>query len=188
MKPSFAVARASGLSYFGDMRNIYLIGPRGCGKTTIGKKLADRLEIPFVDTDAVFLERHGSIADFVARNGWDAFRDAEAEILETVSRDSGTVVGCGGGIVLRESNRDLLRKGFCVYLKASADELTRRLKADPSEGQRPSLTDQRLDDEVRQVLQEREPLYFDCANLVMKVSEPWRIADFVAEKVRAGFF
>lgn len=176
------------MSYFVLMRNIYLIGPRGCGKTTIGKELADRLDMPFVDTDAVFLDRHGTIADFVAHNGWDAFRDAEAEILASIADRAGTVVGCGGGIVLRESNRELLRKGFCVYLKASADELARRLRADPSQEQRPSLTGNPLDDEIRQVLQEREPLYFDCANLVMKASEPWRIADFVAEKVKSGFF
>jgi shikimate kinase len=149
-------------------KNIYLIGPRACGKTSVGQALADRLGREFVDTDHALVATVGmGIADYVLQHGWDAFRDREVEILQRESLAGGRVIGCGGGIVLREENRAVLKEGITIYLKAAPEELARRLMADPLEAQRPSLTGMSLMDEVRDVLAQRAALYEGCADSVV---------------------
>lgn len=148
-------------------KNIYLIGSRACGKTTVGRLLAKRLGLDFVDTDSEFVRVNGSIARFVEDNGWDAFRDAESRVLEDIAGKTGLVVGCGGGIVLRPENRDLLVLGRVAYLKASPEVLAKRLEADPGHDQRPSLTGKSIKEEVKAVLDEREGLYASCAQGVI---------------------
>ncbi|XXJ20167.1 shikimate kinase AroL [Desulfovibrio caledoniensis] len=149
--------------------NIFLIGPRACGKTSVGRALAKRLGMEFVDTDHAFVQAVGmDIASFVDANGWDAFRDEEAATLAREAKPGGRVIGCGGGIVLRESNRAVLARGVTLYLKAGVEELVRRLKADPLEAQRPSLTGKSLADEVREVLKARAPLYEACADHIIE--------------------
>ncbi|MBG0789101.1 MAG: shikimate kinase AroL [Desulfovibrionaceae bacterium] len=146
-------------------RNIFLIGPRAGGKTSVGQALAERLGREFVDTDHALVADAGmEIADYVARHGWDAFRDLEAEILARAATPGGRVIGCGGGIVLRKENRAVLRTGVTLYLKVDPDELARRLMRDPNEAQRPSLTGRSVADEVREVLAKRAPLYEGCAD------------------------
>ncbi len=140
--------------------NIYLIGPRACGKTTLGRRLAARLRRPFVDTDRrIRLATGKTVAELVAEGGWEAFRQAEAEVLADVALFSGQVVSCGGGIVLREDNREVLKKGLVLYLRAEPGVLAERLMRNPENAQRPSLTGASIADEVRQVLAERAPLY-----------------------------
>jgi len=149
-------------------RNIFLIGPRACGKTSVGLALAKRLDRGFVDTDHALAKAVGmEIAEYVERNGWDAFRDQEAGILAREAAPGGRVIGCGGGIVLREENRGVLKTGVTLYLKAGPDELARRLESDPVDAQRPSLTGRSIADEVREVLAERAPLYEGCADAVV---------------------
>jgi shikimate kinase len=149
--------------------NIFLIGPRACGKTSVGRALAKRLGVEFVDTDHAFVEAVGmDIAAFVEANGWEAFRDEEAATLAREAAPGGRVIGCGGGIVLREENRAVLARGVVLYLKAGAEELARRLTADPLEAQRPSLTGKSVIDEVREVLAARAHLYEGCAHRVIE--------------------
>jgi shikimate kinase len=149
-------------------RNIFLIGPRACGKTSVGSRLAEGLGREFVDTDHSLVASVGmEIAEYVEQNGWAAFRDREAETLAREAAPGGRVIGCGGGIVLREENRAVLKTGVTLYLKAEPDELARRLEADPNEAQRPSLTGRSIADEVREVLAERAPLYEGCADAVV---------------------
>ncbi|EFL49983.1 Shikimate kinase [Solidesulfovibrio fructosivorans JJ]] len=148
-----------------DDRNIYLIGPRASGKTTLGKRLAERLERPFTDLDAAFCEKYGeTIADMVGRDGWDAFRKAEAAILAETAGQTGQVVATGGGVVLLPENRDLLGKGLVFYLQADPERLAERLMADLNEEQRPKLTQLGLREEITATLAEREPLYLACAH------------------------
>lgn len=154
-------------------RNIYLIGARASGKTTLGRKLAARLKRPFVDTDRRVRLRTGrSVAELVDAGGWEAFREAESIALAEVAVFSGQVVSCGGGIVLRQENRDLLAKGIVLYLKASAEVLAGRLARDPLETQRPTLTGGGVVDEVSQVLAERGAIYLACANAVLPAEAP----------------
>ncbi len=148
--------------------NVYLVGPRASGKTSLGLALAARLGRDFVDTDALFLQKQGqSIADFVAERGWEAFRQEEARILEAVDRAPGRVVACGGGIVLRPENRALLARGRVLYLRGDAGLLAGRLALDPAEAQRPSLTGRPLTEEVAEVLAQRAPLYEGLAHATL---------------------
>ncbi len=153
--------------------NIYLIGARASGKTTLGRRLSAKLKRPFVDTDQRVRLRTGkTVADIVAAGGWEAFRDEESLALSEVAVFTGQVVSCGGGIVLRQENRDLLAAGRVFYLKAPAEVLARRLERSPGKAQRPSLTGADIKTELRQVLAEREALYLDCAGVVLRADQP----------------
>lgn len=143
---------------------VYLIGPRACGKTSVGLTLAGCLDLPFLDMDAAIVSILGeSIAEFVERKGWDAFRSLETKVLLSTAASGPAVVATGGGVVMRPGNRDLLRKGTPVYLRARPAVLAARLMADLKPGQRPSLTGQDPVAEVRAVHAERDPLYNECA-------------------------
>lgn len=149
-------------------RNIFLIGPRACGKTSVGEALAKRLGLEFVDTDHELVDAVGmEIADYVEANGWDGFRDKETETLQQVASTGVRVVGCGGGIILREANRAILKSGVTLYLKSEPEVLAARLMSDPNEAQRPSLTGKPIVDEVREILAERAPLYEGCADAIL---------------------
>ncbi|MBN2141131.1 MAG: shikimate kinase AroL [Desulfovibrionaceae bacterium] len=154
-------------------KNIYLIGARASGKTSLGRALARALGRDFVDTDALIQERAGmSVARIVAAEGWEGFRDRETEVLEAVAAKTGLVAACGGGLVLRERNRGLLAAGLVLYLDAGPEVLASRLSLDPNESQRPSLTGRPIEDEIRAVLKEREPLYLSCARAVLDACLP----------------
>jgi shikimate kinase len=148
--------------------NIYLIGARACGKTTLGRKLAARLKRLFVDTDSRIRVKTGkTVAEIVEEGGWEAFREVESLVLAEVSVFTGQVVSCGGGMVLRQDNREILARGITIYIDAAPEELAARLARDPAEAQRPSLTGAGLVEEVRQVLAEREPVYRSLARVVL---------------------
>ena len=150
------------------MKNIYLIGARACGKTTVGHFVAAKLNYGFYDSDAVFAGKAGcDISYYVKKHGWDNFREREVEILYDLSMQGKAVISCGGGVVLREKNLDILRNNFTVYLKTDAKTLSERLLVDPVHDQRPSLTGKSLADEVRSVLEEREGLYSGCSSLIV---------------------
>jgi shikimate kinase len=149
-------------------KNIFLIGPRGCGKTSVGVALARRLGRDFSDTDHALVDAVGTeIADYVADQGWEAFRDRETETLERVAAAGGRVIGCGGGIVLRPRNREILATGITLYLRTSVQTLADRLARDLNEAQRPSLTGRPVIEEVREVLAERAELYEGCADAIL---------------------
>ncbi|MDP3426745.1 MAG: shikimate kinase AroL [Humidesulfovibrio sp.] len=153
--------------------NIYLIGARACGKTTLGRRLSARLKRPFVDTDQRVLLRTGkTVAELVAQGGWAAFREAETLALSEVAVFTGQVVSCGGGMVLEQENRDLLAGGRVFYLKAPVEVLAERLRRAPGHAQRPTLTGGNIVAEVRQVLAEREDLYQGCARVVLRADQP----------------
>ncbi len=157
----------------GKATNIYLIGARASGKTTLGRKLAAALKRPFVDTDRrIRLATGKTVAELVEAGGWEGFRQAEADVLGEVAVFSGQVVSCGGGLVLRQENREVLEKGIVLYLQAPAEVLAERLLRNPENAQRPSLTGQSIADEVRQVLAERAPLYEGLARITLQADAP----------------
>ena len=149
--------------------NIVLIGYRGCGKSSVGAILARGLGLNYVDCDAVFVERQGlSINDFVTVNGWTPFRDAEAHILRELLGNDGQVIATGGGVVLNEASRALLREQpMVVWLTASIHNIVARISGDfASGGMRPPLGAYgSLEQEVRLSLAQREALYMECACL-----------------------
>lgn len=135
------------------MQPLYLVGPRGCGKTTIGMALAQATGFRFADTDR-WLQSHVqmSVADIVEKEGWGGFRARETAALEAVSAPS-TVVATGGGIILTEYNRRYMhRVGVVIYLCAPVSTLVNRLEAEPEADLRPTLTGKPLSEEVRECL------------------------------------
>lgn len=156
------------------MPRITLIGYRGTGKSTVAKRLAERLGCPWCDADAVLEERVGcTIAALVRERGEEEFRAREAEVLGELLAGFPGVLATGGGVVLRPANRDLLvRLGRpVVWLRADADVIRRRLAADPSTpDRRPPLAGGDALAEVDRAVADREPLYRETADLEVDTS------------------
>lgn len=110
-------------------RNIYLIGFMGAGKTSVGRRLAQRLGYAFIDLDQALVSREGrSIAEIFAADGEGRFREIESQVLAEHAVLSRTVIATGGGIVIRAANRELMKhSGRVVYLKAGWPTIAQRL-------------------------------------------------------------
>ena len=149
--------------------NLFLIGYRGTGKTTVARLLGLKLGWPWVDADVEIELRAGkSIAAIFADDGEAAFRDLESEVLAELAGRSQTVVACGGGVVLRPENRQQLRRGQVVWLQARPETILARLVLDATTAsRRPSLTGASPAAEVAELLARRTPLYEECADLAI---------------------
>ncbi len=148
---------------------LYLIGARGCGKSTVGRKVAEHLAWTFADTDDVIQAKAGcSVAEMVARDGWGGFRAAESAALQACTQEAQhcpLVLATGGGMVLAEENRLFMRKhGLVFFLYVPEDVLVKRLSYAPNAAQRPSLTGQSITAEIHTILQERLPIYTATAH------------------------
>lgn len=154
--------------------NLFFIGPRCCGKTTLAGEVARNLGGRFVDTDQLIMDRIGmSISDYVAAHDWEAFREVEKLVLEGICSRTGQVVATGGGSVLREENcRSMKQAGEVFYLLADVTTLRDRIGKDPNQAQRPSLTGGGIAEELARTVVEREPLYMSCANHVLHAHKP----------------
>jgi shikimate kinase len=146
--------------------NIFLVGMMGAGKTTVGRALAARLRRRFVDTDKILVDRTGvAVATIFEIEGEDGFRKRETAILEEVSREPGQVIATGGGAVLLAENRELMRsRGTVVYLRARLESLWARMRHDTT---RPLLATPDPRATLAALLQAREPLYLEAADLVI---------------------
>ena len=142
------------------MNNIVIVGFMGTGKTTYGKKLAIQKNMPFIDTDDLIVERTGlSIPEIFSQKGEEWFRAIEAQICHSLLKYENTIIATGGGIILSESNRNILRQlGEIVYLEASVDEIYTRISND-TEVTRPLLKTQNPKESIRKLLEARRPLY-----------------------------
>jgi len=159
------------------MGMIFFVGPRAAGKTTAGKRLAAHLGLPFTDTDASLCALQGrQIADIVAQEGWAAFRAYENAALQhdiRVNAATGAVIATGGGMVLLEDNRRLMRRhGVVFYLSAPVAVLAARLQNEPLTQQRPSLTGQDISKEVGHILAQRHEFYLQTAHHVLDAARP----------------
>jgi shikimate kinase len=144
--------------------SVALIGYRGSGKSTIGKRLADRMWQTFVDTDELIVKRAGkSIRDIFEKDGEERFRQIEAQVVAEVCKLSDHVIAMGGGVVLREDNRKAMKDAGLkvIYLKCEPEELLKRIQSDPQTADaRPNLTGLGGGiEEIRSLLEAREPLY-----------------------------
>lgn len=156
-----------------QFENIILIGYRGSGKTTVARTLATRLGWTGVDADELIEARAGrSIRDIFDQDGEAGFRRLEADIIREVCSSPRQVISVGGGAVLSPVNRGVLRQaGFCVWLTAPPEELERRIQADArTTATRPALTAYNAAEEIRRLLQEREPLYASLADHVVNTA------------------
>lgn len=142
--------------------NIFLIGYRCTGKTSVGNVLAKRLEWSFADSDAEVMEESGiSIYDMVSHYGWDFFREREREVIKRLCTYDKYAVATGGGAVVNPDNvKDMQQNGVVVWLRASPDTISMRILQDEATmDQRPSLTSQGLLEEIEDTLVARIPLY-----------------------------
>ena len=162
------------------MRNIILIGPMGSGKTTVGKQLAKRTRMDFVDSDHTIEERCGvSISTIFDIEGEEGFRKRETKILAELCARSGIVLATGGGAIATEENRILMRKsGFVVYLKTSVETQLARTRKTQN---RPLLENVDAEQKLTQLMQERGALYEQEADLTVISGE--RVVSKVVEEI-----
>ena len=148
-------------------RNIFLIGPMGAGKTTVGRQLAKSLDKVFLDCDRELEEHTGaSISLIFELEGEEGFRRRERDMLNELSARGGIVLATGGGAVLDSDNRARLRsRGFAIYLDAPLDLLVERTSRDRS---RPLLDTPDPRTTLERILGERDPLYRQVADLVVQ--------------------
>jgi shikimate kinase len=165
--------------------NIFLIGPMGAGKSTIGRLLAAELHLPFCDTDKVIEDRCGADIPWIFDvEGEDGFRTRESSMLAELSEDNGLVLATGGGIILLAENRKMLRsRGFVVYLRASVDQQTARTAKDKN---RPLLQSGEPREVLEQLMLVRDPLYTEVADMMVDTDSrsPKDVAKDIAKKLR----
>lgn len=150
---------------------ISLVGLPGSGKSTVGRQLARRLQLPFHDSDRLIEQRLGcSIREFFEREGEQRFRDIEAAVIDELTQQSQGVLSTGGGSVLRPENRERLRlRSHVVYLNSSADELFRRLRHDRN---RPLLQVADPLGRLRELHGQRHPLYQEVSHISVNTGRP----------------
>ena len=164
---------------------IILTGYRACGKSVVGRLLAERLQFDFLDMDKEIESRAGcSISEMVAEHGWPYFRERERQLLEELIDRERLVVATGGGAIMHEEAWQRLQaNGLVVWLQADTAVIAARLRRDiVSEGQRPSLTGDSITQEIETVLAQRTPLYQKGSHLAVDTGNrsPEEIVDLVA--------
>ena len=169
-------------------QSVFLIGYRGTGKSSIARHLAELMQLDWIDSDDLVEQRAGkSIAEIFGTDGEAGFRDVEQQVVAEICAGPANVVALGGGAVLREATRERLASaGPSVWLTALPETIAQRLAADSSSNQRrPSLTDRGLLGEIEQVLADREPIYRECATLVVdtEARTPLEVAEQIARQL-----
>jgi shikimate kinase len=170
--------------------SIFLVGMMGAGKSTIGRLLAAAANFEFVDADAELARRAGaSISTIFELEGEAAFRARESQLLGELCVRPRIVLATGGGAILSEDNRELLRQnGLVIFLEASADEIARRTRKDTS---RPLLSGATGDERrarIEALLAHREPLYREVAQLVFRsaANNPKRLVEAILAHPRVA--
>lgn len=151
--------------------NIFLVGLMGAGKTTVGRALAKRLDKKFIDSDHEIEARTGaSISLIFEIEGEASFREREADVIRDLTGHTDIVLATGGGAILRPENRRYLKeRGTVIYLRASINSILQRTSHDKS---RPLLQTADPRQKLEKLLQEREPLYLEIADLVVDTGRP----------------
>lgn len=157
--------------------NIVLCGFMGCGKSTVGKLLAERLKLTFCDTDSYIEQREDcSISEIFERRGEDCFRTVEKAVIKELSNKKGLVIATGGGVVINPNNAENLRKtGLVVFLDVTPETVLKRLEGDTT---RPLLMRDDKETAVRELLNRRKPIYQAAAHFTVNADrEALKVVD-----------
>ena len=150
-----------------NSKNIVLVGPMGCGKTTVGRLLANKLNQDFFDTDHEIINKTGVSIDHIFDiEGEEGFRQRESQILESLCDMNNIVLATGGGVILLPKNREVLRSaGVVVYLSSSVEQLLRRTAKSKT---RP-LLENSLDRKktIIEIVNARDKYYREVATIVV---------------------
>jgi|TARA_B100001971_G_C18141442_1_gene510592 shikimate kinase len=153
--------------------NIFLIGYRCVGKTTVGKSIARMMGRSFVDSDMLIVQESGqSIQKIVDTEGWNVFRSMERSMLKKICKKDHQVVATGGGMVLNTDNVEEMKKsGTIVWLRATTLTILERILQDENTGNlRPALTDKGLKEEIEETLLERNSYYENASDFFMNTN------------------
>ena len=166
--------------------SIYLVGPMGVGKTTIGRVLADMLQLEFYDSDREIEASTGADIPWIFDvEGEAGFRARESRMINTLTRMKKIVLATGGGAVLADKNRQrLAKRGYVVYLRASIKQQVERTSRDKN---RPLLQTPNPEKKIRELMRIRDPLYREVADLVVDTNRrnPKTVSQEICRKVKA---
>jgi shikimate kinase len=160
--------------------NIFLVGPMGAGKSTIGRVLAFELNRQFRDTDRVIEDRTGADIPWIFdMEGEAGFRERETAVLADLSTELDLVIATGGGIVLRPENRRMMKEsGYVCYLTASTEQLVERTSRDKK---RPLLQVENPRQKIIELLEQRDPIYRESADFIINTDK--RSPKMVAQEI-----
>ena len=152
------------------VKRLFIVGPMGVGKTTVGKLLASELGLRFLDSDREIEKRTGTNISWIFDvEGEKGFRDREQQVLEELANEDNVVIATGGGSVLRERNRENLKtRGLVIYLNADLALLVKRTK---DETKRPLLKGKDPKKVLEKILRERRSLYKEVSDIEINVAE-----------------
>ena len=168
-----------------ELPNIFLIGPMGTGKSTIGRLLAAELRRVFYDSDHEIERRCGCNIPWIFDvEGEAGFRDRETRTIDRLTRHRGVVLATGGGAIIRETNRRMLQeRGTVIYLHASLEQLIKRTSRDRN---RPLLQCEDPAARLRELMAQRESLYLETADLIISTERrsPRSVINTIKRDVR----
>ena len=152
-------------------QNIFLVGLMGAGKTTVGRLLAKRLGLRFVDSDHEIEARTGATISWIFEiEGEESFRRREVETIRDLTARSGVVLATGGGAVIHPENRKHLKdRGTVIYLRASVNNILQRTMHDKS---RPLLQTENRKEKLEELARQRDPLYREVADIIVDTGRP----------------
>ena len=153
-----------------QLHRVFLVGPMGAGKTTIGKYLSQRLNLDFADTDSEIEKRTGADIPWIFDvEGEEGFRNREQQVVEEMTLWDNVLLATGGGVVVRPENRRVLgARGFVIYLHASVEEQVRRTHRDR---RRPLLQDGDPEEVLRALMVQRDEYYREIADHVINTDD-----------------
>jgi shikimate kinase len=163
----FAEHRTLNDTFMLTTRHIILIGYRCTGKTSVGRKVAEKQELPFYDTDQMIAGRLGkTIKAWVEEKGWSSFRQEEKAVIRDLSSSAPGIISLGGGAVMDPENSERLRQmGLTVWLTADIGTVLTRMKSDPHNlDNRPPLSDKDWETEIKDLMIQRSPVYRQSSN------------------------
>ena len=153
------------------------------GKSVVGRKLSKRMGLDFFDTDDCIEKRAGAEISWIFDvEGEQKFRDREFEVLTSLIKKENCVISTGGGIVLRQENREIIKKGTGIYLETSIQSQLERTMNDKH---RPLLQRvQNKEDTLREIAKLRNPLYLKCSDIVIKeTNNPNETVDLILQEI-----